>query len=62
MAQVTKVEIWVHGAPARCLDQVVKYLTGDVHDQTKVEIFVNTGDVKTSLFRPFPFTPFDEDN
>lgn len=32
------VEIWVHGAPARDIRQVVSYLTGDSHDRSKVQI------------------------
>jgi hypothetical protein len=31
--------IWVHGAPAHDLGQVNGYLTGDAHDQSKVEWF-----------------------
>lgn len=53
-----KVSIWVHGAPARSLEQVVSYLTGDDHDRSKVQVHVDTGDPRTSQFLPFPFTPF----
>lgn len=31
--------VWVHGAPARSLKQVVDYLSGDAHDRSKVEFF-----------------------
>ena len=30
---------WVHGVPARNIDQVVSYLTGDAHDQSKVQFY-----------------------
>lgn len=38
--------IWVHGAPARDLEQVESYLSGDAHDRSKVEWFDG------SRFRP----------
>ena len=55
------VELWCHGMKARNLEQVLSYLTGDDHDKSKVQVFVNTGDPKTSFFTPFPFTPFAEE-
>jgi hypothetical protein len=33
--------IWLHGLPARDLDQVRAYLNGDAHDQSKVQVLVN---------------------
>lgn len=32
-------ELICHGVTARNMDQVRSYLTGDAHDQTKVEMF-----------------------
>jgi len=32
--------LWVHGLPARSLEQVASYLTGDSHDQSKVQVLV----------------------
>ena len=32
--------IWIHGQPARDLDQVASYLNGDAHDQSKVQVLV----------------------
>lgn len=31
--------IYLHGVPARDLEHVVSYLTGDAHDRSKVEFF-----------------------
>ena len=31
------IGFWVHGYPAHSLEQVVSFLTGDAHDQSKVQ-------------------------
>jgi hypothetical protein len=56
MDEKQKVEVWLHGSPARSLEQIMWYLSGDAHDRSKVQIFVNTGDPKSSFFADFPFT------
>lgn len=32
--------LWVHGTPARDLEQVAGYLGGDAHDQSKVQVLI----------------------
>lgn len=32
--------LWVHGMQARSFEQVAGYLTGDAHDQSKVQVYV----------------------
>lgn len=32
-------QIWLHGQPARTLEEVIKYLSGDAHDRSKVQFF-----------------------
>ncbi|MGZ4745702.1 MAG: hypothetical protein ACXVYY_01330 [Oryzihumus sp.] len=32
--------LWVHGLPARSYEQVAAYLTGNAHDQSKVQVYV----------------------
>lgn len=39
MTTTTKPGIWVHGAPARDLEQVASYLSGDSHARSKVQWF-----------------------
>lgn len=35
----TNLQFWVHGIPARSLEQVAQYLSGDDHDKSKVQVF-----------------------
>jgi hypothetical protein len=39
--ELSGAAFWVHGAPARDFDQVLEYLKGDVHDQSKVQIVID---------------------
>ena len=34
---MSESQFWVHGMPARNIDQVIDYLSGDAHDRTKVQ-------------------------
>lgn len=36
---MAKPGFWVHGAPARNLEQIESYLTGDEYDRSKVDWF-----------------------
>lgn len=38
---MAKAEVWVHGVPAHSWDQVISYLKGDTHAQSKVQVFVD---------------------
>jgi hypothetical protein len=35
-----RAAIWIHGFPAKSWNQVVQYLDGDAHDQSKVQVLV----------------------
>lgn len=41
MSEHASAEVWIHGARARSWDQVIEYLSGDAHDRSKVQIYVN---------------------
>lgn len=54
------VTIMCHDVPMRSMDHLLRYLQGDAHDRSKVEIEVYTNDGE--FFRiPFPFTPFSDE-
>jgi len=36
-----KAVFWIHGFPARDMEQVAEYLSGDAHDQSKVQVLVD---------------------
>lgn len=47
---------WVHGMQARSFEQVAGYLTGDAHDQSKVQVYVDGEfyDVVVAITRTTP--------
>lgn len=45
---------WVHGMPARNIDQVISYLSGDAHDQYKVRWY--DGQDFLTVVDSFPIT------